>query len=42
MYKPKTGEHVITIQYRVKVNPGQFEAQHSMPLLAELNSRVAS
>ena len=38
-YDQKTGEHVIMLEYRVKVSPGISE--HSdMPLLAEINDRV--
>ncbi len=40
-YDQTTGEHVVVREYRVRVNPGKFEAddQTSMPLLAELSSR---
>jgi len=36
-YDQKTGEHVIMLMCRVKVNPGQLECV--TPLLHELNSR---
>ena len=38
-YDQKAGEHVILLEYRVKVNPGISE-HGDMPLLHELNCRV--
>jgi len=38
-YDQKAREHVILLEYRVKVNPGITE-QGDMPLLAEINARA--
>jgi len=40
-YDQKAGEHVIVLEYRVRVSPGIAE-QGNMPLLAEINDRVRS
>jgi hypothetical protein len=40
-YDQKAREHLILLEYRVKVNPGIGE-HRDMPLLAEINGRVRS
>jgi hypothetical protein len=37
-YDQKTGEHVIRLEYRVRVDPGQYVTE--TPLLAEINARI--
>jgi len=40
-YDQKNGEHVITLEYRIKVNPGtEQQKTQSMPLLAQINAQV--
>lgn len=38
-YDQKTGEHVIVLAYRVKVDPGRQD-ESATPLLAEINARA--
>lgn len=40
-YDQNSGEHVITLEYRIKVNPGtEQQKTQSMPLLAQINTQA--